>query len=174
MRVKLLTSAVIVFTAIPLFADVKLYLYPRCEFEGQSLKIENIAWVDGDPDSVDLVKKMPLSENIWKDGYVDSREIDFLLRKEPIGLYSVIGNSVRIVKTVGVRAEKEKIEKIAAHAVKKGDSVTVIVSSRKITLKTRGSVSKGAFPGDEVSVELDKKRIVRGILKEDRIVEVRI
>jgi hypothetical protein len=174
MRVKLLIISIFVFSCIPVLADVRLYLYPRCEFEGQSLKIENIAWVEGEQESVELVKKIILSDKIWKDGYVDRREIDSILKNEQIGLYSVIGNSVRVIKAVGVRAEKEKLEKLADHSVKRGDQVTVLVSSRKITLKTHGSVSKEAFPGDEVSVQLDKKRTVHGILKEDKIVEVKI
>jgi hypothetical protein len=174
MLLKILTSGIVFLSVIPVFADVRIYLYPRCEFEGQSLKFENIAWIDGDSEAIERIKKIQISDITWKDGYVDRREIDNILKNEQIGLFSVIGNSVRVKKSVGVRAEKEKIEKMAEQSVKKGDQVTVLVVSRKITLKTHGLVSKSAFPGDEVPVEISKKRFVRGILKEDRVVEVRI
>jgi hypothetical protein len=168
-----ITFLIAVF-ALPLFADVKLFLYPRFETEENSVRVEEIAWVEGDADQTDLARKISISSGIYRDGFVDRRELALILKSSGIESFTIIGNSVRVTRPKVSKADRDKLDELAEHAVKKGDLVTVVVRSKKITLETHGKVSKDAVPGDEVIVDLDKKRSVKGCLKEDHRVEVRI
>jgi hypothetical protein len=161
-------------TALPLFADVKVFLYPRFETEETSVRVEEIAWVEGDAEQADKTRKITISSNIYRDGFIDSRELTSILKSAGVETFSIIGNSVRVTKPKVSKADRSKLDELAEHAVRKGDIVTVVVKARKITLETHGKVMKDAVPGDEVTVDLDKKRSVKGCLKEDHRVEVRI
>jgi hypothetical protein len=166
--------ALFLLAAVPAFAEIKIFLYPRCEADGKSVRVEEIAWVEGDAEKIEAIKKILIDEKTYRDGFIDRRELARIFKDAKVEEYTIVGNSVRISKPTGDKAEKEKLEKLAVHAVKKGDAVKVLIKSNKITLEIHGTVAKEAFPGDEVTVDLDKKRSVRGILHEERTVEVKI
>ena len=65
---------------VPLFADVKVFLYPRFETKADSVRIEEIAWVDGDAEQADKTRKLTISSSIFRDGFIDRRELTSILK----------------------------------------------------------------------------------------------
>ena len=169
MRKLIFTFFLVVCSLSAASADVKIFLYPRCEGEG-SILLSSAAWIEGDADETAKLRALSIDKKFFKDGYLDRREIASILNEKFSGSYTIIGSSVRVTAPA---AEVVVIEELAAQSVKKGDAVKVIVRRKGITLETQGVAAADALPGDEVSVELGKKRMVKGILQEEHIVEVR-
>ena len=165
-----LTFALLALAAVSASADVKLYLYPRCEAEG-SLPVSAVAWVDGDEDEVAAVRALKIDAKYFKDGYLDRSELASILKRASIEGASIVGSSVRITKP----AKKEvDLDELAAQSVKRGDAVKVLVKGKGISLETHGTVSADALPGDEVVVELARKKSIKGTLCQEHLVEVRL
>ncbi|MGL4368950.1 MAG: flagella basal body P-ring formation protein FlgA [Spirochaetota bacterium] len=165
----ILTSVLFLCAASAACADVRIYLYPRCEAGKSSVSFSSAAWVEGDEDDAAKVRAITVDERFYKDGYIDSSEIRSLLKSRFAGKFSIIGTSVRIFPP---EPEKVDLDELALQSVKKGEGVTVVVKRKGITLETHGIAADDALPGDEISVEIGKKKIVKGVLREEHVVEV--
>ena len=169
MRKAIFTLLLCVCAVSAASADVKIFLYPRCEGEG-SILLSSAAWIEGDADETARLRALSIEKRFFKDGYLDRRELTQILKERFSGSYTIIGSSVRVSAPA---AEEIDIEELAEQAVKKGDAVKVLVRRKGITLETHGIVTADALPGDEVAVEVGKKKMVKGVLKEEHVVEVR-
>lgn len=167
---RLALAALLVAYAAAASADVKLFLYPRCEGEG-TLCVAAVAWVDGDAEDVAKVRAVRIDSKYFRDGFVDRSELTAILKRSAVEGFSIVGSSVRITKP---DREKIDVEELAAQSVKRGDAVKVMVKGRGISVETRGTASADALPGDELVVELARKKNVKGILCSEHLVEVRL
>ena len=153
------------------YADVKLLLYPKCEADGASLPVSSIAWVDGDEDDAAKVRAIRIDAKFFKDGYVDRSEITAILKRAGVQEFSIVGSSVRVTKPDKTKVD---LDELAEQSVKRGDAVKVLVKGHGISVETHGTVSADALPGDEIVVELSRKKSIKGILCSEHVVEVRL
>gem|GEM_PF-505142 len=174
MRVLFATMFVIAAVSVA-YADVRVFLYPRYSTNEKSVKLSEVAWIDGDSDDVAKARYIEIVSASYRDGFIDKNEIIRALRARGIEEFRIIGNAVRVVPYDDT---EEKLDKLAQHAVKKGDAVKLYVRSGKILLETHGIASADALPGDEIAIELEgaknKKKIVKGIVREEHTVEVKL
>lgn len=167
-------AAILFVLALPCaaaYADVKLFLYPRCEAEGGSLPMSSAAWIDGDEDDVARVRAIRIDGKFFKDGYVDRSELTAILKRAAVQDFSIIGSSVRVTKPDKAKVD---LEELTEQSVKRGEAVKVMVKGHGISVETHGTVSADALPGDEIVVELSRKKSVKGILCNEHVVEVRL
>jgi hypothetical protein len=168
-------ASVIILSGIPAMAGVKIFLYPRYQTGDKMVSVSEIAWVEGDGDDAVKIRRTEIPEKIFHDGFIDRRELTAVLRASGSGDYIIVGNAVRIMPP---DTHDEDLAKMTAHAVKKGDAVKLIVKSGKISIETHGVATTDGLPGDLIQVELElvknKKKCVKGVVREEHLVESRI
>ncbi|HNX59272.1 MAG TPA: flagella basal body P-ring formation protein FlgA [Spirochaetota bacterium] len=174
--IRALLSALIIIAAVSSArAEVRVFLYPRYATNEKTVNLSEVAWVDGDADDAVKARRTEIPAKNFRDGFIDRSEITQALRARGLQEFRIIGSAVRIVP---VDTTGEELEKLAQHAVKKGDAVKLYVRSGKILLETHGIASADAVPGDEIAIELgsakNRKKIVKGIVREEHTVEVKL
>jgi hypothetical protein len=167
---KALIITLVIFCTMPLNAEVRIFLYPTVEHDSTPLKVCDIAFIENNEDTAVKVREIIIDRSIFKDGFIDRRELETVLSKKgPEGeLYTIFGTATRILpKEDDPKPEREII-------VYKGDRVGVTVQRKGILVELNGTLLSDAAAGDRVTVELSKNRYIKGILSAARIVEVRI
>jgi hypothetical protein len=168
-------TAFLVLIAIPAHAGIKVFLYPRYATDESTVKVSEVAWIDGDEETVLKAKNAVMSAKVYKDGFIDRREITAALQAQGINNFTVIGNAVRIAAP---DRSGEEAEQLAMQAVKKGDQVKLLLKKGRIVIEARGIASDDAVPGDVIQVEIEmvknRKRTVKGTVLEEHFVEVKL
>ena len=160
--------AALLIIPVILSADIKIFLYPNAAHDPGPVRIADIAFVDGSSAESARVRETVIDRRYYSDSMIDARELKESLSSvssEPVIIY---GTCVRLTP-------KESDEKpVREIIVYKGDKVEVHVKRRGITLEFSGTAQKDAASGDRVTVELGKKEFIRGILNDEKTVEVGI
>ena len=168
-------TAFLVLIAIPAHAGIKVFLYPRYATDESTVMVREIAWIDGDEETAQRAKNAVMSARAYKDGFIDRREVAAALRANGVDDFSVIGNAVRI--TAPDRSGEEA-QRLAEQAVKKGDQVKLLLKKGRIVIEARGIAADDAVPGDEIQVDIEmaknRKRTVKGTVRDDHFVEVKL
>ncbi|HEY1407029.1 MAG TPA: flagella basal body P-ring formation protein FlgA [Spirochaetota bacterium] len=168
-------ACVLFLASVPAFAELKVFLYPRYATNEKTVNLSEVAWIEGEGDDAVKARRTEISVKSFRGGFLDRREITRVLREKGLDDFQIIGNAVRIVPldTTG-----DELDKLALHAVKKGDAVKLLVRSGKIILETNGVASADALPGDVIAVEIEKgknkKKTVKGTVHEEHTVEVKL
>jgi hypothetical protein len=168
---QLMLAILLVGIASAASAEVKLILFPRCEGTGGSLPVSSIAWADGDEEEAAKVRAVRIDEKYYKDGYIDRTKLTAVLKRAGFAQVSIVGSSIRVTKPDRAKID---LEELAEQSVKRGDAVKVLVKGKGISVETHGTVSADALPGDEVQVELSRKKSIKGTLCNEHCVEVRL
>ena len=147
-------------------ASARIYLYPRVEGKAD-LSIGDIATVEGAADELETLAGLTINEELFSDGYLDSREIDGILRTT--GIQCVIyGNAVRVVAASGdVELQVEELP-----LIKRGDHVTVFASRGAIRIQVTGTALSDGMKGDDVSVRTRGRGILSGRVLDRKTVEI--
>lgn len=170
---RLLAIAFILGSVFPAYAELKVFLYPRCASGDTSVLLSEIAWVEGDSEISPKARRVSFDRSMFIDGFLDAREVRNELNSQGYSDVVIVGNAVRIVKPDTAAIE---LERLAVHAVKRGDSVKVFIRIKGIYAELRGKAAADALVGDELFVDVEtlKKRTVKGIVRENHEVEVRL
>lgn len=157
-----------------LFADVKLYLYPKIDKGGDTLIMKDIASIDCDP-SADGLKAIEIDSSLYRDGYLDKKEIMSILKANTDEIVLIYGNAVRIFSKSGNEEVNTDIDNLQ---IKIGQRISLRVRNKGITLELPGIVISKEDEGRGITVRLDKKfgnsRLVKCELTEDGSAEVNL
>lgn len=167
MKKIILIVSLIIFTS-PLYARVKIFLYPKIEVEKVDIKLSDIARIERYTTDNQNLSNIVIPSDYLRDGYIDSKEIRKVLKKYEIRDYTVFGNTTHVINKY--HANQELASK--ASSVKKGDTVTVIIRRKAISIEMIGVSLVDAEVGNSVFVELNKTKKLKGILKGGKVVEV--
>jgi len=152
------------------FADIKIFLFHRIESTEDNIALRNVAHVFGNSVSLDEIRGITISEELYSDGYIDRRELGELLRKKTNDSVYIIGNAVRIVRTdldLELRAEDTCAGGVL---VRKGEVVNLIVRKKGISIRLIGKAMEDRREGEEINVKMRSSRgrgskIVKGRVK---------
>ena len=155
-----------------LFAEIKIFLFPRIEIEDDNIAIRDIAVIDGSSLSLDKIGKIEITKELYGDGYLDRKELGILLRKNIRDTVFIYGNAVRIFRRIEAKDNEEEISDDGEIVVKAGERVSLIIKKKGITVELLGTVVEEGRQGEDIKVKLKDFRVVRGRLKKRRLVEV--
>ena len=145
--------------------SARLYLYPMADVK-PDLCIGDIATIETDADDVDLLAGLSIDSALLSDGYLDSREIDDMVRST--GITCVIyGNAVRIINSSG----DTEIQKENFPLIKKGDQVTFVALRGRIKIEVTGTALCDGMKGDDVSVRTRGRCVLSGRVMDRKTVE---
>lgn len=158
-----------------LFADIRLYLYPRIEKGDEVLSVQDIGGIDCDTAS-DQIKAIEIDSTLYSDGYLDKKEIMSLIKSktdEPVIIY---GNAVRIFPKGGYLAAQNDTD-VKKITVSTGQRISLRIIKKGVTLEVPGTVIS-INDGKDVTVRLERKsggsKLVKCVLAENGYAEVNL
>jgi hypothetical protein len=156
----------ILFTAAQA-AEAKLYLYPRVEGGQNGISISDIAKVDADADTAARIGGIGIAGELYADGYLDRKEIIGIIKERVDGRINVYGSGVRIVKRdLPAASDEPRI------IVKKGSPVRFQVVNACIRVEQTGTAMQDGAAGDVIQVKLKGAAVSRGVILNERTVEL--
>jgi hypothetical protein len=161
-----LTVAVILFQAY-LMAEVRVFLQPKYYVNEKELKLSDIANISGPDDESGCAKATVIPVDLYRDSFIDRNEIETLLLASGLSA-KVFGSAVRLLPKSSAPKNGQ------AQDVMKGDIVDVIVKRGSVTITLRGESLVNADEGETVSVWVNGKKRMRGILEQNKTVMVGI
>jgi hypothetical protein len=167
---KKLTAAVflIFLYLVPhsVYAMIKVFLLPRVVHEGKALQVQDVANVTGDLILLDKIKNTVIEPEIYKDGFIERKELFELLKKSTAVSPLIFGSAVRVVPA-GDSALTPTTDQASREQtfIKKGDTVDVIIRRKNISIEMIGVSMVDATEGETVTVELQNRKQVKGVLK---------
>lgn len=170
MKARLCAILVAVFSCAASAAEVGLYLYPKAERGNAPLTISDIAQVETDGETASRVGAVGIDDALYADGYLDSKEISDCIREHAGGRITVYGSGVRIVRTAGVTLAAEAPRRI----VRAGSPVRFQVVNARITVERAGTAMQDGAAGDMIPVKLKGATVVRGVILNERTVELKL
>jgi len=148
---KLLFSMFFILSGSALFADVQIYLYSSVNKGEETLRIRDIARVEGFDEEQSLCEEIEINDAILADTYIDQRELSLLLRKKLKNSFIIYGTSVKVYEIASVPKGRAFI--------KNGERVKVLVKKKNITIELTGVAIKDAAEGSRIVVRCGKKEI---------------
>jgi hypothetical protein len=168
MKILAALSFLLLFFSRSGFADINLFLYPRVNYADR-LTLLNIASIECDLETMAKIMDMAIDETFISDGYLDRKEIIYILKDKVAGTVNIYGNGVRILK-----ADQAVVPQSLQSHVKRGDRVRFNVVNSHIRVEVSGIAMKDGVPGDVIPVKLRGQKIADGILLNERIVELKL
>ncbi|MBN1500947.1 MAG: flagella basal body P-ring formation protein FlgA [Spirochaetes bacterium] len=142
-------------------ADFKIFLYSQHKIKSDKLYLKDVASFS----RKDIMEtEIPLA--VYEDGFVDKREIMDLVKSVTDETFFIYGSAVRILPDSQVNDVRNQFY------VRRGDTVDILIKRKSISIEMIGKVLINARIGQKVNVEVDNKKILNGILKEGKLVEV--
>ncbi len=142
------------------FANTRIYLLPEVKISGNSLKIGDIAVVEGPESS--SVFNLVLTEKRSGSVIIDKREIQTFLTEKDFSKFTIFGNGVRV--TFSSDSEKDA-EVSRENVINSGDTVELTLFKNGVRVEVQGQSLAGGAIGDTVRVRVGKGRVLNGIVK---------
>lgn len=146
-----------------LYADVVLYLKSNVSAK-EIVTVDDIALVDGD--EAEAVKKLNISTDAIKDGYVTRNEVYQSLKNIVNGVVVVHGSAVRLIQPETVITSDSSLKELSPIInelnIAKGDFVTVKLIKKSIIIETIGKALQSGKTGDEIKISLQSGKTVTG------------
>ncbi|MCX8123286.1 MAG: flagella basal body P-ring formation protein FlgA [Spirochaetes bacterium] len=159
----LLLTLIIFFAHSLLYADVVVYLKSTI-LAKEIVTVDDIAIVDGD--EAEAVKKVNITNDALKDGYITRNEVYQSLKNVVSGLAIVNGSAVKLVKPevflIPDSSSKELSPILNELIVAKGDVVTVRLIKKSIVIEMTGKALQSGKTGDEIKISLFNGKTVIG------------
>jgi len=156
---RIIPIIILLFT-VNISADSKIYLLPEVERGGESLKMSHISVIEGSDAGSIYELEIPGSY-VKGSGIIDKSDIYEIISGSGYSGFIIFGNGVRInprVENYSLNVTEKE------YAVKKGESVDIVVLKNGIRIELQGeSISQGEI-GETVRVMAAKKRILTGIV----------
>ena len=142
------------------FADTRIYLLPEVDISGDSLKIGDIAVIEG-PESSSIFN-LVLTGKKSGSVIIDKREIQAFLTGKAFSKFTIFGNGVRV--TFSRESEKEA-EAGRENVINTGDTVEITLFKNGVRVEVQGLSLAGGAIGDTVRVRVGKGRVLNGVVK---------
>ncbi len=167
MRLYALIIAVFIFygAAGEALGSARIYLYPRVDLK-DGLCLGDIATIETNDDDLDALAGLIVKNECLTDGYLDSREINDLVRSTGIPCM-IYGSAVRIVNP----STEEQPAGQYIPLIKKGDHVTVISVRGRIRIELAGIAMCDGMKGDDVSVRTRGRSVLTGRVVDRKTLE---
>lgn len=160
-RLFLIITITLIFRVM-LYADVVVYLKSNVTAK-EIVTVEDIALVDGD--EAGSVKKLNISSDAIKDGYITRNEVYQSLKNVVSGVVVVHGSAVKLIQPEVYTTDssfKELSPIIDELSINKGDFITVKLIKKSIIIETIGKALQSGKTGDEIKISLQNGKIVTG------------
>jgi hypothetical protein len=143
-------------------AEIRLFLQPKVTVEGNNLLLSDIASIEGNNSDIEQIKNINIEREIFSDGYIDKKEITFLLKKYTEDNFIIYGNAVHVLTNLQI--DKTPLEQNDL-ILKKGDRVEIILNNKGVSLILKGIVvNEGRF-NEEITVRIENKLTLTKLLK---------
>lgn len=161
---RLTLTILVLFTASAALADVVLYLYPSIITADSQVQLTSIASIDaGQSDKVSAAS-IVIPSSMYRDGFVDKRELLAFISSRFSGSVSVFGSAVKI------NFLQKKKSPPAWRGIVRGKIVKVVYTSGAIKIEVRGKALRSGMPGEVISVRVNR-RIIRAVVVDGERVE---
>ncbi|MBN1497525.1 MAG: flagella basal body P-ring formation protein FlgA [Spirochaetes bacterium] len=151
-------------------ADVGLYLYPRAERGDRALAIADIANIEADAVTKAGVGSIVIDDALYADGYLDRSEIIGIIEEHAGGSIAVYGSGVRVVRA----AADPETAGGRRHVVKSGSPVRFQVVCSGVRVEQMGTAMQDGAAGDVIPVRLKGSAVGRGVILDERTVELKL
>ncbi|MDY6967287.1 MAG: flagella basal body P-ring formation protein FlgA [Spirochaetota bacterium] len=149
-----------------------MFLYPKIHLKKKAATLEDIAVIDCGKESINRFKHIKIPHVLYSDGYLDRKEIRLLIRQsisKPVFIY---GNAIKINVNKEVEGEKKDNTDDPMNIVKSGERVKIVVINNGIFVELIGTALKQGSIGDEIRVRIKGSKVIHGIVKRGKLVEV--
>ena len=173
MRNAFITVLLLLFIGEGAAADVRLFLKPAVTTEQATLYLRDIARIDGSASIKSRIQDILIPESLFRDGYIDRKEIGILIRNQTDEVVLIFGSAVRIYENG--RSSETAIfteDKSSIYSIRSGDRITVVVKKHGISVKAVGTALEDGRLGEFIKVKLKNTGICRGIVSGRREVKV--
>lgn len=154
---------VMLLVSVPLFAEVRVFLKARHYIRTNRVVLSEIADVSGSAELAERAKESEIPVELYRDGFIDRNELETLLADAGYTA-KVYGSAIRILP-------KSLAPKLSS-SVTKGDVVDVVVKRGNVTIRMRGESLGSADEGEKISVFVNGKKRMQGVLGTDKTVMV--
>lgn len=161
----------ILFLAVSLSAEVKVYLFPTAAAGREGIRVPGIGRIEGPAEVIESICAAPIDRRLYRDGFIGRRELrDYLAERttEPVIIY---GNGVIIVPEKG---EGDGVKKDEARDIRSGDSIILAITRKGIRIEVECVATGDGSPGDTIPVRLRNNRIMKGKVISKRLAECSI
>jgi hypothetical protein len=146
-----------VFTG-DIYANSKIYLLPEVEKGNGSLRMSDIAVIEG-PEAVSIYDLEIPAAYVKSAGIIDKSDIYEIISKSGFSGFVIFGNGVR----VNVRKKSYSLPgSMKDYAVKKGESVDIVVLKNGVRIELQGESLSHGETGETVRVMSGKKKVLSG------------
>ena len=146
-------------TATELSSAVKVYMLPEAVVSGDDVYISDICRIEGPGSSRYLKIAIPAAD--YADKIIDRNELERFMKSCFNEKIIVFGNGTMITREPEAEPGKSPVKEMA---VRRGDSVRVVMNSGNITIKLAGrSLADGAI-NDEIEIRLQSGKRIRCIV----------
>jgi hypothetical protein len=112
------------------------------------------------------VKKLNISSDAIKDGYITRNEVYQSLKNIVNGVVVVHGSAVRLIQPETVITSDSSLKELSPIlnelSIAKGDFVTVKLIKKSIIIETIGKALQSGKTGDEIKISLQSGKTVTG------------
>ena len=138
--------------------EVSLYLVPQYRMMGDTLEIRDIARIEVKDIDRGTVGSTCIDGTLFKDGYIDRREILVMMREKFGNTVQVFGGGVAIVGN----PDKNEKDTALSVAVKKGDKVRFSLVRGPVSVEVAGTAMGNGIEGEVIPVKLSTEKVVHG------------
>lgn len=155
-----LVLIIILLLPLSALARLNVYLIPEVETDKKSLTLSDIAGIEGRP--VLKAGSIVIPETMYKDLFVDRKELNDYLAREISGSFAIYGNGVKLhFKEAEKSLIAEEMEEKPV-VVKKGDAVELLIRNKGISIVMTGKAMQNGTVDDEINVRLKNGRTLKG------------
>ncbi len=167
---KIILITLILFP-LPVFSSIKIFMHAKAVLQDDELYVRDIAHVKGIGEKYDNIRNLKIDAEIYRDYYIDRKELFTFINKSYNQKCFIYGNAVRIFSD-GKDLDGKIVKKSDIFFVAKGDVVSIVMRRKSISIEMLGVSRVNARVGDRVTVELNNGKLFKGILSKNKIVEV--
>lgn len=160
---KKLLTIILLFCTLPLTAEIRVFLKARHYIRTDKLILSDVTDVSGTAELAEAVKQSEIPLDMYRDGFIDRGEMENFLTGAGYEA-RVYGSAVRILP--------KSMAPKTSQTVVKGDIVDVVVRRGSVTIRMRGESLTSADEGQRLSVFVNGKKRMQGVLAADKTVMV--
>lgn len=154
--------------------DTRLYLNSSVTAEG-GLLLGDVARIEADPATSGMLNALPVDNELYADGFIDSREVRVLLLSRGFNDHvGIFGTACRVNAPRETSGKKTDDPVPGETVVKSGDRVDVIMRKNGIIIQAPGTAIDEGRLGEGVFIRTKNSRRVRGVITGRSTVEVNL
>ena len=141
-----------------IYAISKIYLLPEVHIDNESLRMSDIAIIEG-PDASSIYDLEIPGYYAKKTGIIDKSKVYDIISGSGYTGFVIFGNGVRInipKKNYSLSGIKKE------YAVKKGELVDLIVLKNGVKIEIKGEALSSGEIGETIKVKSGKKKVLNG------------